>query len=105
MLSYTNKFGYFIIRDFDFEGDIHDAAEEFGLPYLPPYLSLTHDQYVRHGVNFAVAGATALDPKFFKERRLGAVLWTNNSLSTQLSWFRKLKPSLCTTKQGNIEIN
>ena len=79
------------------------AAEAYKLPYLPPYLALTKDQNIHPGVNFAVAGATALDTKFFIAAGLGKFLWTNNSLNIQLGWFKKLKPSLCTTKLGNTE--
>ncbi|KAK9940535.1 hypothetical protein M0R45_017191 [Rubus argutus] len=75
------------------------VTEESGLPYLPPYLGLEKDQNVSHGVNFAVAGATALDPEFFFRRKIGSSLTTNYSLSTQVAWFKKLKPSLCSTKQ------
>ncbi|XP_020238694.1 GDSL esterase/lipase At5g45910 isoform X1 [Cajanus cajan] len=74
-------------------------AEAYGLPFLPPYLALTKDQNIHAGVNFAVAGATALDSKFFIKAGLEKFLWTNDSLSIQLDWFKKLKPSLCTTKQ------
>ncbi|XP_062162707.1 GDSL esterase/lipase At5g45910-like [Alnus glutinosa] len=74
-------------------------AEAFGLPYLPPYLSIADGKDFRHGVNFAVAGATALDSQFFYERKIEKLLWTNDSLSVQLGWFKKLKPSLCTSKQ------
>ncbi|KAL6574066.1 hypothetical protein OROHE_001608 [Orobanche hederae] len=75
-------------------------AEAYGLPYLPPYLALTKgDVKFEHGVNFAVAGATALDAKFFYDRKIGQILWTNDSLSVQLGWFNKLKSSLCSTKQ------
>lgn len=77
------------------------AAEAFGLPYLPPYLSITNGQYPRHGVNFAVSGATALDPEFFNSQRIGQLLWTNDSLSVQLGWFKKLKSSVCASKQGD----
>ncbi|OAY26296.1 GDSL esterase/lipase At5g45910 [Manihot esculenta] len=74
-------------------------AEAAGLPLLPPYLGLGKGQDFKHGVNFAVAGATALDSIFFYEQKIGKILWTNDSLSVQLGWFKKLKPSLCTTKQ------
>lgn len=80
------------------------VAEALGLPHLPPYLALSKGQDVKHGVNFAVAGATALDPQFFYQRKIGSVMWTNDSLSTQLGWFKKLKPSLCTTKQGDHKV-
>ncbi|RWR97472.1 Lipase_GDSL domain-containing protein [Cinnamomum micranthum f. kanehirae] len=74
-------------------------AEAYGLPKLPPYLSSSQGWIYSKGVNFAVAGATALDVAFFQERNLTARLWTNSSLSVQLSWFEQLKPSLCHTTQ------
>nr|XP_010925697.1 GDSL esterase/lipase At1g28570 isoform X2 [Elaeis guineensis] len=71
-------------------------ASAFGLPFLPPYLA--HGQNIRQGVNFAVVGATALDPAFFQGLLAdGAFPFTNLSLSTQLRWFEELKPSLCNT--------
>ncbi|KAG5561837.1 hypothetical protein RHGRI_004768 [Rhododendron griersonianum] len=74
-------------------------AEEYGLPYVPPYLSLAKGEKVQHGVNFAVAGATALDSRFFYEKGIGRIMWTNGSLSVQLEWFKNLKSTLCNTKQ------
>lgn len=55
---------------------------------------------MQHGVNFAVAGATALDSRFFYEKGIGRIMWTNGSLSVQLEWFKNLKSTLCNTKQG-----
>lgn len=81
--------------------DHENIAEAYGLPYLPPYLGLAKGLKYEHGVNFAVAGATALDAKFFYGMKLGRILWTNDSLSVQLGWFKKLKSTICTTKQGN----
>ncbi|CAN6683459.1 unnamed protein product [Malus baccata var. baccata] len=77
------------------------TAEAFRVPYLPPYLALNNGQHYNcdHGVNFAVAGATALSPEFFYQRNIGSSLWKNDSLITQLGVFKKLKPSLCNTKQ------
>ncbi|KAF7847014.1 hypothetical protein BT93_L3443 [Corymbia citriodora subsp. variegata] len=75
-------------------------AEAVGLPSLKPYLEVVNGSVdARGGVNFAVAGATALDPKFFAARGIPALIMTNHSLSVQLEWFKKLKSSLCTTKQ------
>ncbi|KAJ8447966.1 hypothetical protein Cgig2_028842 [Carnegiea gigantea] len=74
-------------------------AEEFGLPLVPPYLSLPKGQRAPHGVNFAVAGATALNPILFRDYTQRSVLWTNDSLSVQLGWFTSHKSSLCSTKQ------
>ncbi|AES63995.1 GDSL-like lipase/acylhydrolase [Medicago truncatula] len=60
-------------------------AVAYELPYLQPYLKVIKShQIIRKGVNFAVAGATALDVEFFNEG-VRKLLW--------------LKPSLCTTKQ------
>ncbi|XP_030547250.2 GDSL esterase/lipase At5g45910-like [Rhodamnia argentea] len=72
-------------------------AEAFGLPYLPPYLAVAKGPPIRTGVNFAVVGATALDPSFFSAQEIA--LWTNDSLSVQLGWFQNMKSSLCTTKR------
>ncbi|KAL2494903.1 GDSL esterase/lipase [Forsythia ovata] len=77
-----------------------NVAEAYGLPYLPPYLALAKgDKKFEHGVNFAVSGATAIDAKFFYDRKIGQILWTNDSLSVQLGWFKKLKSTLCSTKE------
>ncbi|PON99122.1 Lipase [Trema orientale] len=78
-------------------------AEEFGLPYLPPYLALTEGLNSYHGVNFAVSGATALDSEFFYQRKIGSILWTNHSLSVQLGWFKKLKASICTDCESYLK--
>ncbi|KAJ3701138.1 hypothetical protein LUZ61_004843 [Rhynchospora tenuis] len=74
-------------------------AEHFGLPYLKPYLGKNGS--FRQGANFAVEGATALDPTFFKEHNLTSYVDPlSTSLSSQLQWFKELKPSLCqTTKE------
>eukprot|EP00262_Sarcandra_glabra_P009649 TRINITY_DN24131_c0_g1_i1.p1 TRINITY_DN24131_c0_g1~~TRINITY_DN24131_c0_g1_i1.p1 ORF type:complete len:385 (+),score=21.89 TRINITY_DN24131_c0_g1_i1:55-1209(+) len=78
-------------------------AEAFGLPLLPPYLSSTNVDDFRQGVNFAVSGATALDPSFFEERNLSKALSTNFSLSVQLDWFKELKSSICITTKDCAE--
>ncbi|XP_010915609.2 GDSL esterase/lipase At5g45910 [Elaeis guineensis] len=73
-------------------------AEAFGLPFLPP--SLARGQDFRHGADFAVSGATALDIEFFRRRGLGAVARVNQSLGVQLRWFEELKPSLCNSTRS-----
>ncbi|KAF8411028.1 hypothetical protein HHK36_003567 [Tetracentron sinense] len=78
-------------------------AEAFGVPKLPPYLARAKGQFFRNGANFAVAGATAIDTKFFYDRKIGSLLWTNSSLNVQLSWFKELKSSLCTTAKDCSE--
>ncbi|KAG8045689.1 hypothetical protein GUJ93_ZPchr0008g12930 [Zizania palustris] len=72
-------------------------AEAFGVPFVPPYLGQAHN--FTHGVNFAVVGATALDLAFFRENNITSVAPFNSSLSVQLEWFKKLKPTLCSTTQ------
>ena len=79
------------------------AAEAYGLPFVPPYLALAKSGKPQHGVNFAVAGATALDAKFFFDKGIGSILWTNDSLSVQLGWFKQLKSTFCNTKQGKTQ--
>ncbi|KAL0741034.1 hypothetical protein Bca4012_082547 [Brassica carinata] len=77
------------------------AAEANGLPYVIPYLQSVRTNYsvdFSKGANFAVAGATANDLNFLKERGLSVPLLTNKTLDVQLDWFKKLKPSLCKTK-------
>ncbi|CAE6216798.1 unnamed protein product [Arabidopsis arenosa] len=76
-------------------------AEASGLPYIPPYLQSVRTNNsidFKKGANFAVAGATANEFSFFKERGLSVTLLTNKTLDIQLDWFKKLKPSLCKTK-------
>ncbi|KAL0897544.1 hypothetical protein Bca101_081505 [Brassica carinata] len=76
-------------------------AEANGLPYVIPYLQSVRTNYsvdFSKGANFAVAGATANDLNFLKERGLSVPLLTNKTLDVQLDWFKKLKPSLCKTK-------
>ncbi|XP_020528272.1 GDSL esterase/lipase At5g45910-like [Amborella trichopoda] len=72
-------------------------AEALGLPLLPPYLSKTHRKKdFRKGVNFAVAGATALQKSYLD--RMGILNFVTNqdfSLGVQLNWFEQLLPSLC----------
>lgn len=68
------------------------AAEHYGLPHLQPYLGGEEVNF-ETGVNFAVAGVTALDVEFYQER--GIELHNNISMRTQLQWFRDLLPSLC----------
>nr|DAD30689.1 TPA_asm: hypothetical protein HUJ06_009540 [Nelumbo nucifera] len=62
------------------------VAEAFSLPYLPPYLNQNVD--TSHGVNFAVAGSTAIDHDFFVINNL-TLDSTPQSLHTQLTWFNK----------------
>lgn len=72
-------------------------AESLGLPLIPPYLiEKESDDVVElgHGVNFAVAGATALDSSFLEPRGILNTV-TNASLQVQLSWFKQSLRSVC----------
>lgn len=77
-------------------------ASEFSLPFLPPYLH--HNPNSSHGVNFAVAGATAIDHDFFVKNNLTLDI-TPQSLTTELKWFDKyLEEKGCRAK-GTPECN
>ncbi|KAK2408240.1 GDSL esterase/lipase [Trifolium repens] len=73
-------------------------AEAYGLPFLPALQNLTKDQDIKKGVNFAFAGSSALEYKFFIQHAVMPPA-TSNSLSVQLGWFKELKPSLCKRKE------
>ncbi|XP_042478669.1 GDSL esterase/lipase At1g28570-like [Macadamia integrifolia] len=66
-------------------------AESLGLPLVPPYLG---GGDFKQGVNFAVAGATALNSSSL-QGIVGTTFAFTNSLDVQLGWFQKLLPSLC----------
>lgn len=80
-------------------GYFNFVAEAYGLPFLPAYLNLSKEQDMKKGVNFAFSGATALDFKHFIQNRVDKPS-TDISLSVQVDWFKKLKPFLCTSKEG-----
>ncbi|KAL5719862.1 acetylajmaline esterase [Ranunculus cassubicifolius] len=67
-------------------------AEGLGLPYLPPYLGHSSKDFTQ-GVNFAVAGATAMNADFFERRSVS--ITSNISLGAQFEWFKSILPSLC----------
>ncbi|KAL6578186.1 hypothetical protein OROMI_010514 [Orobanche minor] len=73
---------------------IDNFAIALGLPLLNPYLD--RSAQFDHGVNFAVAGSTALGPLFFTERNI-YVPPTNNHLNVQLNWFHNHLNSTCQT--------
>ncbi|CAO2046316.1 unnamed protein product [Urochloa humidicola] len=60
-------------------------AKDLGLPLLSPYLDKGAD--IVHGVNFAVAGATALDAAALASKGV-SVPHTNTSLAVQLQQFK-----------------
>ncbi|KAK6148163.1 hypothetical protein DH2020_019075 [Rehmannia glutinosa] len=62
------------------------VAQVLSLPFLPPYLHPKADK--SSGVNFAVAGSTAIVHSFFVKNNM-TINITPQSLQTQLSWFNK----------------
>lgn len=77
-----------------------------GLPYVKPYLGFKNGAVKREniveGVNFAVAGATALGRSFFEEKGFTVDVTTNYSLRVQLECFKELLPSLCNSSSSNF---
>ncbi|KAM7481944.1 hypothetical protein LguiB_006527 [Lonicera macranthoides] len=63
-----------------------------GLPLLNPYKKVDAD--FRHGVNFAVAGATALPLDVLADENIIASV-TNSSLNVQLDWMSSYFSSIC----------
>nr|XP_043620478.1 GDSL esterase/lipase At1g28580-like [Erigeron canadensis] len=73
-------------------------AESLGMPLIPPFEVVKTNSMLEkgQGVNFAVAGATALDSSFHEAR--GVVnQYTNASLGVQLEWFKESLPYICGT--------
>ncbi|KAL3748070.1 hypothetical protein ACJRO7_009315 [Eucalyptus globulus] len=65
------------------------VAQSLSLPFLPPFRGLpSSPSAAAHGVNFAVAGSTAIDHEFFVKNNLNLDT-TPQSLLTQLLWFSK----------------
>eukprot|EP00253_Pinus_taeda_P001946 PITA_01946 len=74
-------------------------AQASGIPLLAPYLS-NNNSVFRSGANFAVAGATALDPSFFASRKIGPLM-TPFSLDAQIQWFLAQRYKFCATYSGD----
>ena len=78
------------------------AAEALNLPLINPYLE--KDANFDNGVNFAVAGATALESSTLLQNGI-LMPYTNASLSVQLDWLKTHLNSTCTSKDGNYYIS
>ncbi|CAO2170812.1 unnamed protein product [Urochloa humidicola] len=73
-------------------------AATLGLPFVPPYLSGRSAEDFACGANFAVGGATALSPEFFRDRGFDD-MGNQVHLDVEMKWFRELLDLLC---PGNI---
>ncbi|XP_055801028.1 acetylajmalan esterase-like [Solanum dulcamara] len=67
-------------------------SQSFKLSFLNAYLDRSAS--FTQGVNFAVAGATALDTSFWAARNINLPTW-NTPLSNQLNWFKSHLQSTC----------
>lgn len=72
-------------------------AQDMGLPFLNPYLA--KNRSFDHGANFAVAGATAMDPADQFNGSSSSMPFTVNSLKLQLRWFKNFMKSSFATDQ------
>lgn len=66
---------------------------------MPPYYGSQNVSFEK-GVNFAVAGATALEHAFLESRGIHYA-YTNVSLRVQLKSFKESLPNLCGSPKGN----
>uniref|UniRef100_A0A0D3ERV5 GDSL esterase/lipase n=1 Tax=Oryza barthii TaxID=65489 RepID=A0A0D3ERV5_9ORYZ len=68
-------------------------ADALGLPFVRPYWSGRTAGDFAHGANFAVGGATALSPDFYRER--GVHVRDTVHLDMEMNWFRDPLGLLC----------
>lgn len=75
-----------------------DAVESLGVPQPTPYLAGKTAEDFQHGANFAVGGATALDPAFLRSR--GITTFVPVSLSNETGWFENVLRLLGSSTYG-----
>ncbi|KAA8536827.1 hypothetical protein F0562_029305 [Nyssa sinensis] len=75
-------------------------ALEAGLPFLNSYKNI--DANFKHGVNFAVAGSTALSAHVLAKKGISCPV-TNSSLHLQLEWMHTYFNSICYNHRDCIE--
>ncbi|KAH9316380.1 hypothetical protein KI387_025007, partial [Taxus chinensis] len=78
------------------------VAQALGLPLIQPFTNRNGD--FGHGVNFAVAGATALDHDFFTRRNI-SLDQTPQSLETQLQWYTQFMDKTCDNGNTDCKYN
>lgn len=74
---------------------------EAGIPFLDAYLNRDARSTGSRGMNFAVAGSTALPPNVLAQKNISVVI-TNSSLSQQLNWMLTHFNSMCHNPKGLI---
>lgn len=81
------------------------SASSLGFNFLRPSIGLIDMELAerKNGVNFAVAGATALDNSFLNDRLIFPQ--TPLSLDTQIRWFHQLKNFTCRANLGIIIVS
>lgn len=96
IMHFINQFISFYIFDID---NIYDVitAKAAGVPFLPPYRNSDAD--FSHGVNFAVAGSTALPWYDLAAENVSSSV-TNSSLFVQLDWMAAYFNSICHNPRG-----
>ncbi|KAH7845686.1 hypothetical protein Vadar_004850 [Vaccinium darrowii] len=77
-------------------------AKAAGLPFLDAYKD-TNGDFI-HGVNFAVAGSTALSVDSLAKTNILSPV-TTSSLGEQFDWMSKHFGSICNTSRGGNDIN
>ncbi|KAG8651910.1 hypothetical protein MANES_06G034921v8 [Manihot esculenta] len=75
-------------------------AKSAGIPLLEAYLNASSSK--THGVNFAVAGSTALPVEFLAEKGVIAPV-TNSSLTKQLNWMHTHFNTTCHSSKECVE--
>ncbi|KAJ9173470.1 hypothetical protein P3X46_016595 [Hevea brasiliensis] len=80
--------------------DVQMASKSAGIPLLNAYLNANSTK--THGVNFAVAGSTALPVEFLAENGVIAPV-TNSSLTIQLKWMGRHFNTTCHNSKDCIE--
>lgn len=74
---------------------------------MKPYLGfknggMEESGRVEDGVNFAVAGVTALDRSFFEEKGFVVGGTANYSLMVQIDEFKEMLPSICNSTSSKV---
>lgn len=74
---------------------------EAGIPFLDAYLNKDAPSTRGRGMNFAVAGSTALPPNVLAQKNISFLI-TNSSLNRQLNWMLTHFNSMCHNPKGLI---